>query len=146
MHDSAIAAWSVKGWYDYIRPISSIRAMADRGQGSDPALPSYDVDGIALVPGFVELVADGDALAGEEGEHVGKVKLLAWRGPDHIEDAATSAAGVGWILAENWWPYQRPTFVTPPFAGYRLRPFHLFARRRRGAGPPHGKRLSSPAA
>jgi hypothetical protein len=27
-------------------------------------------------------------------------------------------AGVGWILAENWWPYQRPTFVTPPFSGY----------------------------
>ena len=27
-------------------------------------------------------------------------------------------AGVGWILAENWWPYQRPSFVTPPFAGY----------------------------
>jgi hypothetical protein len=25
---------------------------------------------------------------------------------------------VGWILAENWWPYQRPSFVTPPFAGY----------------------------
>ena len=27
-------------------------------------------------------------------------------------------AGVGWILAEKWYPYQRPTFVTPPFAGY----------------------------
>jgi hypothetical protein len=27
-------------------------------------------------------------------------------------------AGAGWILAENWWPYQRPSFVTPPFAGY----------------------------
>ena len=27
-------------------------------------------------------------------------------------------AKVGWILAENWWPYQRPSFVTPPFAGY----------------------------
>ena len=118
MHDSAIAAWSLKGWYDYIRPISSIRAMADRGQGSDPALPSYDMDGIALVPGFVALVAAGDALAGDAGEHVGKVKLLAWRGPDHIEDADTDAAGVGWILAENWWPYQRPTFVTPPFAGF----------------------------
>ena len=26
--------------------------------------------------------------------------------------------GVDWILAENWWPYQRPSFVTPPFAGY----------------------------
>ena len=23
-----------------------------------------------------------------------------------------------WILVENWWPYQRPTFVTPPFPGY----------------------------
>jgi hypothetical protein len=30
----------------------------------------------------------------------------------------TDVAGVGWILADNWWPYQRPTFVTPPFAGY----------------------------
>ncbi len=26
-------------------------------------------------------------------------------------------AGVGWILAENWLPYQRQTFVTPPFPG-----------------------------
>lgn len=25
---------------------------------------------------------------------------------------------MGWILAERWWPYQRPSFVTPPFAGY----------------------------
>jgi len=30
----------------------------------------------------------------------------------------TDVAGVDWILAENWWPYQRPTFVTPNFAGY----------------------------
>jgi hypothetical protein len=27
-------------------------------------------------------------------------------------------AGVGWILAKDWWPYQRPSFVTPPFAGF----------------------------
>ena len=27
-------------------------------------------------------------------------------------------AGVGWILAVDWVPYQRPTFVTPSFAGY----------------------------
>jgi len=25
---------------------------------------------------------------------------------------------VGWILGSYWWPYQRPTFVTPPFGGY----------------------------
>ena len=33
-HDSAIAAWGIKGWYDYLRPLSAIRAMADRGQSS----------------------------------------------------------------------------------------------------------------
>ena len=118
MHDAAIAAWGVKGYYDYIRPISSLRAMADRGQSSDREAASYDADGIELRPGYIELVDADDPLAGDEGEHVGKIKLLAWRGPDAIDDPETDVAGVGWILAENWWPYQRPTFVTPPFAGY----------------------------
>ena len=36
MHDAAISAWSIKGYYDYIRPISAIRYMADHGQSSDP--------------------------------------------------------------------------------------------------------------
>lgn len=27
-------------------------------------------------------------------------------------------SGVGWILADNWLPYQRQTFVTPPFPGF----------------------------
>ena len=44
--------------------------------------------------------------------------MLAWRGPEAIADPRRDAAGVGWILAEGWWPYQRPSFVTPPFAGY----------------------------
>ena len=118
VHDAAIAAWGLKGWYDYIRPISAIRGMAERGQSSDQALPRYDPRGIPLVDGYVELVEAGDALAGEQGEHVGKVKLYAWRGPAFIERPESDVAGVGWILAENWWPYQRPSFVTPPFAGY----------------------------
>ncbi len=118
MHDAAIAAWGIKGWYDYIRPLSAIRAMADRGQSSAPALPSYHVDGLPLYDGYIELVAAGDPLAGGDNEHLDKIKLLAWRGPDVIDDPAGDSAGVGWILAENWWPYQRPTFVTPPFAGY----------------------------
>ena len=49
---------------------------------------------------------------------MGKIKFRAWRGPDFITDPETDIAGVDWILAENWWPYQRPSFVTPPFAGY----------------------------
>ena len=118
MHDSAIAAWGIKGWYDYIRPLSAIRGMADNGQSSDPLLPSYSVDGLPLEPGFIELVEVGDPLAGAADEHVGKIKLLAWRGPDYVLNPFVDQAGVDWILAENWWPYQRPSFVTPPFAGY----------------------------
>ena len=32
MHDAAVTAWGIKGWYDYIRPISALRAMADLGR------------------------------------------------------------------------------------------------------------------
>ena len=126
MHDVAIAAWGAKGWYDYVRPISAIRAMADRGQSSDPDAPSYDPEGIGLIPGVIEVITDETAvpggrhehLGGVNGVHIGKIAVNAWRGPDYIEDPANEVAGVGWILAEDWWPYQRPSFVTPPFAGY----------------------------
>lgn len=118
VHDAAITAWGIKGWHDYTRPVSAIRYMADRGQSSDPNLPNYAPGGLPLQEGFVELVEEGDELAGDDNEHVGKVKVYAWRGPDYIDNPDTDEAGVDWILAENWWPYQRPTFITPPFAGY----------------------------
>jgi hypothetical protein len=118
MHDAAIAAWSHKGWYDYVRPVSAIRYMADQGQSSDTSAANYSPAGLPLLPGFIELVQLGDTLAGTNNEHVGKIKLYTWRGPSYIQDPETDMSGVGWILAENWWPYQRPTFVSPPFAGY----------------------------
>ena len=118
MHDAAVTAWSIKCWYDYVRPISAIRWMADRGQCTHPDLPSYDLAGMMLMDGYIELVQAGDPLAGEDGEHIGKIKLNAWRGPSYVADPATGLAGVGWILAENWRPYQRSSFVTPSFAGY----------------------------
>jgi hypothetical protein len=118
MHDSAISAWSVKGWYDYIRPVSAIRYMAGLGQSTSQNLPSYHPNGIPYLPGFIEVVEEDDPLAGDNGEHIGKIKFRAWRGPDYIENPISDVAGVDWILGENWWPYQRPTFVTPPFAGY----------------------------
>jgi hypothetical protein len=46
------------------------------------------------------------------------VKIYAWRGPTVISDPKTQQAHVGWILGSEWWPYQRPTFVTPPFPAY----------------------------
>lgn len=118
VHDAAVASWGIKGWYDYPRPISAIRYMAEQGQSTDPNLPNYNPAGIPLQEGFIELVQLGDPLAGNQNQHVGKIKLLAWRGPDYIDNPSVDAAGVGWILAEDWWPYQRPTFVSPPFGGY----------------------------
>ncbi|MEM7657950.1 MAG: DUF6851 domain-containing protein [Bacteroidota bacterium] len=118
MHDAAISAWGIKGYYDYLRPVSAIRWMAGRGQNSDPDLPNFSNVGIPLVPGFIEQVQADDPLVGDSLQHLHKIKVLAWKGPDYISDPETDQAGVDWILAENWWPYQRPTFVTPPFAGY----------------------------
>ncbi len=122
MHDAAVSAWGVKGWYDYIRPISALRGMADRGQCSDPDGPSYHPEGIPLVPGYIEVITAESSAPGERHAHlffnVGEIAVNAWRGPDFIVDPDTDVAGTGWILAGRWWPYQRPSFVTPPFAGY----------------------------
>jgi len=118
MHDAAIACWSAKGHYDYVRPISAIRYLASLGQSSDLNKPNYHKSGLKLEKGLVELVTKRDLLAGDNKEHVGKIKIYNWRGPDAIENPFTDTAGTGWILAENWWPYQRYTFATPPFAGY----------------------------
>ena len=137
MHDAAIAAWGIKGCYDYVRPVSAIRAMAGRGQSSDPDDPHcpYHADGIQYIDDpedpagdgsnrVIDCVRPGDPLAddpwslGPDERNVGKIKLYAWRGPLYISNPVFDYAGVDWVLAEEWWPYQRPTFVTPPFAGY----------------------------
>ncbi|WP_053991185.1 T9SS type A sorting domain-containing protein [Mangrovimonas sp. TPBH4] len=118
VHDCAVNTWGIKGYYDYIRPISAIRYMASKGQSSDASLPSYDPHGLPLIEGRIELIETGDPLAGEDDENVGQIKVYAWKGPDYIEVPETDVAGVDWILGTHWWPYQRPSFVTPPFAGY----------------------------
>lgn len=122
MHDVAVSVWGMKGWYDYTRPVSALRAMAERGQRSDPGLPSYHPEGFALRPGFIELVTAESSAPGERHAHladfVGEVAIKAWRGPEFVADPAVDVAGVGWIRAREWWPYQRPSFVTPPFAGF----------------------------
>ncbi|MFZ4784571.1 MAG: T9SS type A sorting domain-containing protein [Flavobacteriales bacterium] len=114
IHDVAVACWGEKGYYDSTRPVMAIRYMIDHGQCSDINAPNYDPAGIPLVPGYIEVVQEGDELAGANNENVGKVKLYTFRGPV----AATGMDGVGWILGERWWTFQRRTFVTPPFPGY----------------------------
>lgn len=118
MHDSAINTWGIKGYYDYLRPISAIRYMAGKGQSTDISLPSYDPHGLPLIPGLIELIGSSDPLRGDNNENVDRIKINAWKGPDFITDPTTDTAGVDWIIGTHWWPYQRGTFVTPPFAGY----------------------------
>ena len=118
MHDCAISAWGTKGWYDTSRPITAIRGMAELGQSTDPSASNYHPGGLPLVAGSIETVLAGDPLAGSNGENVGKIKLRAWKGSSAINNVDTDFAGVGWVLAESWEPYQRPSFVSPNFAGY----------------------------
>ncbi len=118
LHDVAITVWGMKGWYDSARPITALRGMAELGQSSDANLPNYHPGGLPLIPGYIEIIHSGDTLQGDSGQYIGEVKLLTWKGPKFVNDPATDIAGVGWVRAKNWWAYQRPTFVTPPFAGY----------------------------
>ncbi|HYY76036.1 MAG TPA: hypothetical protein VE644_06920, partial [Gaiellaceae bacterium] len=119
-HDAAVAAWGTKGHYDSVRPISMIRYLGGKGQSSDRDAPAYDPAGLPLVPGLVEVVTRGSAAPGERhahlAAHVGEIAVRAWRG--NPDDPASERSGVGWIRAVEWVPYQRPTFVTPAFAGY----------------------------
>ena len=120
LHDTAVAIWGCKAAYDYVRPISSIRYMASFGQSSDPGGLSYHVNGIPLVPGLIEVVDATTTLPAGKHEHLagkeGKVAVFTWQGEP--ADPETEVSGADWILAEDWLPYQRDTFVTPAFAGY----------------------------
>lgn len=118
LHDAAIACWSIKNNYDYVRPITAIRFLAGLGQSSDSNLPNYNPHGFQLIRGSAELVLENDPLVGKNKEHLHKIKIYAWQGPDAVNNPISDTAGSDWILAENWWPYQRYTFATPPFAGY----------------------------
>mgnify|MGYP001199077231 CR=1 FL=1 len=118
MHDVAVSVWGIKGWYDYVRPISVIRYFSELGQSTDTSLENFDENGFTLIDGLIEIVQPDDPLAVDNEENIGKIKLYTWKGHEYIDDIENEFAGVGWILAENWWPYQRPTFVTPNFAGY----------------------------
>jgi hypothetical protein len=120
VHDAAIAAWGLKGHYDSVRPISMIRYMGSLGQSSDPSLPSYDPEGLPLVPDLVELVTKDTTAPGQRHAdlkgHEGEIAVRAWGG--NPADPKTQVGGVTWILATAWVPYQLPTFVTPAFPGY----------------------------
>jgi hypothetical protein len=120
LYDASIAAWGLKGYYQGSRPISAIRYLAELGQASDPKLPRYHKDGLRLKPGLIELITPELTAPGERFAHLvgheGELALRAWKGA--ARNPKEEFRGVGWVLASEWVPYQRPTFVTPPFPGY----------------------------
>jgi hypothetical protein len=119
-HDAAITAWDAKRRTLTSRPIAFIRWMGAKGQSSDPSGPSFSPDGLPLSPGLVEVVTKESSQPGQRHEHlaryVGQIAVRGWLGEpaDRVQDVA----GVGWIRAVEWIPYQRRTFVTPAFPGY----------------------------
>ncbi|MEX0983785.1 MAG: vanadium-dependent haloperoxidase [Actinomycetota bacterium] len=119
VHDAAVAAWGVKGFYDSVRPISMIRYMGGLGQSTDPGLLTYDPEGLPLETRLVEVITKASSAVGSRHEaladHVGEIAVRSWLG--NPEDP-TQTSGVGWVLATRWLPYQKSTFVTPAFAGY----------------------------
>jgi hypothetical protein len=120
VHDAAIAAWGLKGAYDSSRPISLIRYMGELGQSSDPSGPSYNKEGLPLVPGLIEVITAESSAPGQRhaalAGHVGEIAIRSWTGTP--ADPKTEIGGVKWILAANWIPYQLPTFVTPSFPAW----------------------------
>ena len=107
LHDAAIAVWGTKRAYDYARPISMIRYLGGGAEG-----------GLILEEGLVELTTEASVAVGgrHEGLEPDIVVVQSWLGP--VDDPETQTAGTGWLPASAWLPYQRPTFVSPAFAGY----------------------------
>jgi hypothetical protein len=118
VHDAACAAWSLKRYYDGYRPIQAIRYLGQRGQSSIPSDLTYDPFGIPLEPGLIEIVTFASSRPNERhaGLAVGKIALLAW--PGTPTNPASEYSKVRWIVAADWLPYQKRTFVTPAFPGY----------------------------
>ncbi|MEM9192027.1 MAG: DUF6851 domain-containing protein [Myxococcota bacterium] len=120
LHDAAIAAWEVKRVYESARPITLVRYMGERGQRTDPALPSFDAEGLPLVPDLVEVIDEASTAPGERHAHLapyqGQIAVRSWRGEPGDRDQEVS--GVAWIRAVEWMPYQRRSFVSPAFPGY----------------------------
>lgn len=110
MHDAAITAWSIKGYYDYIRPISALRYLCQLGQRSDRGQSLFNIAGIELANGHIRV---------QERQNADDLILInTWEGFQWEDGNQNGVAGVDWERASRWVPYQRSSFVTPNFAGY----------------------------
>jgi len=119
-HDAAVSAWNHKGVYDSVRPISAIRWMASMGQCTRIDLPNYNTAGLPLITGLIELVTAESSAPGQRHEtlntNINEIAIYVW--PGQPVDYTNNYSGSQWIRGISWQPYQKNTFVTPPFAGF----------------------------
>ena len=120
VHDAAITSWELKRLHTALRPISTVRYLAQLGQSSEPDEADHDARGLPLIPGVVERITAETTAPGQRHEHlrgyVGQLAVRSWRGEPG--DRSAEVGGVGWLRAIEWIPYQRRTFVTPAFPGF----------------------------
>ena len=103
LHDAAIAVWGAKRTYQAPRPISMIRYAAFEGQSSDRNAPSYNPEGLQLVPGLTELITSAVSAPGQP---------LHGLAADLGQVAVRTRAG--WVLGTRW----TPVSPTPPSPGW----------------------------
>ena len=101
LNDAAIATWGAKRTYQSPRPISMIRYLAFQGQSSDPKGPSYNTDGLPLVPGLIELITRASSAPGQRHAALASdLGQVAVRSQGH------------WVLGARWTP-PSPTPASP---------------------------------
>jgi hypothetical protein len=112
LNDAAVAAYGAKRAYQSPRPISMIRYLAFQGQSTDPKSPSYNADGLPLVPGLIELVTKQSSAPGQAeaalSAHVGQVAVLVqgrWVLGAGWTPPASTPSSPGWVSEGSAFSY-----------------------------------------
>jgi hypothetical protein len=126
LNDAAVAAFGAKRTYQSPRPISMIRYLAFQGQSSDPKAPSYNADGLPLVPGLIELITKQSSEHGEPhaalAADVGQVAVLShgrWVLGTRWTPPAATPASPGWVSEQSAFAYAAADVLTA-FTGRSL--------------------------
>jgi hypothetical protein len=101
LNDAAVATYGAKRVYQSPRPISMIRYLAFQGQSSDPKEPSYNAQGLPLVPDLIELITKRSSAPGQP-----QAALKA-----NVGQVAVLSQG-RWVLGARWTP-PVPTPASP---------------------------------
>jgi hypothetical protein len=131
-HDAGVAVWGIKRKYDSSRPVTALRFLTSIGQSTNKSAANYHRGAIPLIEGLSRNLQPEDICVGQCGnysideigylegpfkylgfDNIGKTIIRTWRPTQN-----NGIFGVGWYMGHDWHTFRRPSFVTPPFAGY----------------------------